>query len=487
MSKNNQATEIDYNSIEVLRADTQQITIPANMDLESLYNWVGRRLTDENQDVGIAHTIDALPLEGAHALASVLAEQFGWTSLTPKKSFWGDIPPHVVSVRTGPGKSVGVPWGRLVIPGIAGYLETGITWLRGRPALHVGGVIKRKHEPLVRKILDEATERCSKASLYHAHAIRMDFSETDSENPEDYQPEFLDLSDVDETQLVLPDFVRDMVESSVFAPVEQTEACREAGIPLKRGNLLAGPYGCGKTLTAKVLGKKCQRNGWTFMLVTNVAHLAQAVEMARRYQPCVIFAEDIDQALTGRQRDARVNEILNVIDGIESKSTEIMVVLTTNHAERINAAMLRPGRLDAVIPIGPPDASAAIRLVQRYCSGLLVTDEQALLGVGKRLAGQIPAVIREVCERSKLAAIAGHGSAEQILPEDLLVAAEGMREQMNLLTPEPPDDRSEMERAADLMGQHIVQAAGKVLNGHNPLPKGDDQATVLHKGAQPTL
>ena len=142
------------------------------------------------------------------------------------------------------------------------------------------------------------------------------------------------------------------------------------------------------------------------------------------------------------------------IDGIESKDTEIMVVLTTNHVERINAAMLRPGRLDAVIPVDPPDASAAIRLVQKYSGDLLVED--GLVEVGKVLAGQIPAVIREVCERSKLTAIAHHGDADEIRAEDLLAAATGMRQQMGLLAPVEPDERSDMEKAADRLGQYLT-------------------------------
>ena len=464
---------IDYREVELLRTETQEIIIPATMELEALREWVTRKIEDENQWVTIDHTFDCFPLEGAHALAGALKDRYGWASLTPKKTWWGDEPPRVVSLVTGVGQSIGVPWGRLVIPGIKGYLETQIGKKAGAPVLRITGEVQRKHEPEFRAIIHEAERKLAGDSIYRGNALRMEFIDADdASSVEDFQPEFMDLSAVDEDQLVFPEHVEAMIQASVFTPVEKTQACRDHGIPLKRGNLLAGPYGCGKTLTAKVLAKKAVRNDWTFLLIPNVDHLAKAVEFARRYQPCVIFSEDIDQALSGTKRDAKVNEILNVIDGIESKDTEIMVVLTTNHVERINAAMLRPGRLDAVIPVEPPDAAAAIRLVQKYSGDLLVDD--GLAEVGKALAGQIPAVIREVCERSKLTAISRHGDASEITGEDLLTAARGMRQQMGLLAPITPDERSDMEKAADRLGSHLVGMAtggSKGSNGVSAAPR----------------
>ncbi len=478
--------EQNYLDIELMRNDTQQVSIPLDMDLEDLGRWVARRIQDEKQKVVIDHTMDCMPMEGAHALAAALAARYGWTSLTPKKSWWGDDPPRVVSLRTGVGQSVGVPWGLMVIPGVNGYLETQIGQRQGTPVLRILGEVQRKDEPTFRRLIHEAEEYLAERSIYRGNALRMEFIDpNNASSVEDFQPEFMDLATVDEDQLVFPEHVEAMVNASVFGPVENTEACRRNGIPLKRGNLLAGPYGCGKTLTAKVLAKKCQRNGWTFLLIPNVDQLAKAVEFARRYQPCVIFSEDIDQALTGSRRDSKVNEILNVIDGIESKDTEIMVVLTTNHVERINAAMLRPGRLDAVIPVEPPDASAAIRLVEKYTGDLLsVHDVADLEAVGERLAGQIPAVIREVCERSKLTAIARNGDAEAIFPADLLVAAEGMRQQMRLLQPQEPDDRSDVEKAAEILGTAIFNGKPAEPKPESTYPKN---GKVAHSDGLPAL
>src|SRR5262249_9702485 len=111
-----------------------------------------------------------------------------------------------------------------------------------------------------------------------------------------------------------------------------------------------------KTLTAYVTAKKSSSNNWTFIYLDRVAGLHEAFRFAKQYAPSVIFAEDIDRAVNGDDRTTDIDDVLNTIDGIESKGGEIITILTTNHVDQINRAMLRPGRLDAVISIQAPDA-----------------------------------------------------------------------------------------------------------------------------------
>src|SRR6185312_11215945 len=87
----------------------------------------------------------------------------------------------------------------------------------------------------------------------------------------------------------------------------------------------------------------------------------------------------------------------------ESKSCEIMVILTTNRVNKIAKALLRPGRMDSIISLKMPDADAAARLVALYGRDLFSQDLD-FKQVGKRLAGMRPASIRECVERSKLIA-----------------------------------------------------------------------------------
>jgi transitional endoplasmic reticulum ATPase len=196
--------------------------------------------------------------------------------------------------------------------------------------------------------------------------------------------------------------------------------------------LLEGPYGTGKTLAATVTAKKCEANGWTFITVGRVTALEGALQFAVAYQPCVVFVEDIDREMAG-ERTAQMDDILNKIDGIISKGAEIMVVLTSNAAENINRAMLRPGRLDAVLHIGPPDADAVQKLLRVYGRKLIKPGED-LTQAGLALAGRIPAVIREVVERSKLYAIGRAPGADFYLTDmDIVRSAAGMAHHLELL------------------------------------------------------
>ena len=276
--------------------------------------------------------------------------------------------------------------------------------------------------------------------------------------------------------------IGELVDVTLFTPIEHTNECRRQNIPLKRGILLEGPYGVGKTLTATVTAKKCTENGWTFIYLEKVDELPQALEFARQYQPSVIFAEDIDQVLANPdKRDEAVNDILNSIDGIESKGVEVITVLTTNNVQNITQAMLRPGRIDTVVPVRAPDAQAAIRMVQLF-AGARLAEGQDLTQVGVLLNGKIPAVIREVVERSKLSAVrrsAGTGSL-QIVAADIEVAANGMFAHQKLLEPKPQDTRDESVRAADTLGTTL---GDKVIDAVKLLVKAGTESASLPNGA----
>jgi transitional endoplasmic reticulum ATPase len=187
---------------------------------------------------------------------------------------------------------------------------------------------------------------------------------------------------------------------------------------------------------------------------------------------------------TSGDRDAALDAILNVVDGIGSKGKEIMVVVTSNSVESINRAMLRPGRLDAIITIRPPDAEAAERLMRLYGRGLIATDE-SLTEAGIALAGQIPAVIREAVERAKLYAISRHQSME-LHDEDLVRAANGMKHHLDLLRGKLPDTETpEHKLGAAMMAvlqKGIGQSNGSAIYDVADATKRHIEAVMDHIG-----
>jgi transitional endoplasmic reticulum ATPase len=143
-----------------------------------------------------------------------------------------------------------------------------------------------------------------------------------------------------------------------------------------------------------------------------------------------------------------------------------MIVLTTNDVEEINQAMLRPGRLDSIVNVTAPDPGAVVRLIALYSRGQL-RDGEDLTQVGEKLAGQIPAVIRECVERAKLHALrlTEPGEPIKLTAQSLIGAADEMAFALELLKPKVEDSRSERVKAAEI----TANALAKIIpeNSHN--------------------
>lgn len=432
----------EFEDISVTR-EGKKIILPKGMSYTDAITWMKRKRKQEETEIAVQIKVDAFPLDGACALADVLKEIYGWSDLVPRPGFFGSQPPQMISVETGPnGESRQVPWGDMQIPRIEGTLSTGFTMDDDRPCFELRGVVKRKHEKVIQKIGNAIKERVRTHSIYRGKAIRMRFRDKDGDrvefNPQ-FAPRFEDLKGIKPEDLIFSKETAEQLETSLFTPVQYTQSCREQGIPLKRGVLLEGPFGTGKTLTAAVLASICVENGWTFLYVEDVRDLDMALKFARLYQPCVVFGEDIDRAV-GVQRNADVDRILNTLDGIGSKKAEIFVALTTNNVDVIGPAFLRPGRIDTVVHIGPPDSEAAVKLVRMYGKGRVEGSDEDIQKAVETIIGQDgsnAAFLQEVTERSKLAAIrriGGKGTIT-ITPTDIAYAATQMANHLKLSSP----------------------------------------------------
>lgn len=476
-------TALDFKEV-ALASTGHKLVLPEGMTKRVAIEVLTRMDKEDERTVALSHELQAYPIEGAYALYRALRAKYGFISLEATPTFFGPEPPRMVGLQIDQDTHVQVPWGRIVIGGISGHLETGATLKpNGEIRFVLQGEVKRRDEQEANEIVALVKHYLTKESLYKGKAVRVRFPKERADFDFTYMPEFIDTSRTDPSELVFPKEVAELVETSLFTPIKKTDLCRRLRVPLKRGILLEGPYGVGKTLTAYVTAKLCEENGWTFLYLDKTADLKRAILLAQNYQPCVIFAEDIDQVLGSHvDRDEKMNDILNTIDGVDGKAHEIIVVLTTNHVDKINRAMLRAGRLDAVIPVRAPDAPAAIRLVRQYSRGLLRATDAEMQPVGEALAGQIPATIREAVERGKLAAIVRlDGSAQEInlYPQDMLIAAASMKAQLKYMEVPPEDTRQPVEKAADSLASAIRDAARVSGKGIEAATNGASSAAAL--------
>jgi transitional endoplasmic reticulum ATPase len=300
----------------------------------------------------------------------------------------------------------------------------------------LSATVKRKDEPVIRELFTSLREYLKTHSIYRGKAIKIRFRDDDGDTIPMPQPEFMDVADVDPDGLLLNKDLMASINANLFTPITRVADCIQNGIKVKRGVLLGGNYGTGKTLAATVAAHLAQKHGITFVYTPRANELGDAIAFAKQYQSpaCVVFCEDIDREMTG-ERSVKIDDILNILDGVDTKSENIITVLTTNHLEKVNQAMLRPGRLDAIISIEAPDAETAERLVRHY-GGNAIDEAEDLVEVGVALQGQIPAVIEETVKRAKLYNLSlidsGH-AVTGISGEALRLAGVSMKTQIELL------------------------------------------------------
>jgi transitional endoplasmic reticulum ATPase len=447
-------THWDKHDVDIVRKGSM-ITLPAApepMGIDNAIKALRRKKRDEEQEIQPIEFIDAFPLDGAVAFMRAMQEMFGWASPVPTPGFFGSSnPPKFVGVQVSVTETVQVAFGRFELPNVSGHVETHVS--RGK--FVISGEIQKKDGHIVNALAKRTREIVKSDSIYRGKALNF---KTDSKGQVDFDepPVFLDTRQTKVEELILNEDTHEIVNTSIFNPIRHTDKCRQVKIPLNRSALLEGTYGVGKTMIAKATAKVCEENGWTFLLLDKAEALKEGLLFAQRYSPAVVFCEDIDRVTNERDEDA--NDLLNTIDGIVTKDAEVIAVMTTNHVEDINKAMLRPGRLDSVISITPPDAQGIDRLLRLYGRDL-IPEEEPLEEVCNDLAGQIPATVREVIERAKLRAIPMmNGSGLAITGADLLAASREMKLHLSLLNREDVQPPTAAQKIADGLKEVIAEA-----------------------------
>lgn len=458
------------------------LVIPAGMTLADAEQVIKRAREADEMVVRLNDDIEGFIFDGAHALKLALEELYGWVDVQPTPSFFGKNPPTMLGIEVDEsGKTVQVPWGRFLCPAIPaadGYLQSGFNENnKGQFIFSLTAELKQKWAPEFHKLAACVRRHLKEHSIYKGKAISIRFKDDNGKYYPLPKPSFIRLDHVSEAGLVFPDDVGAAIRTNLFTPVDQTEAVRAAGIPLKRGILLAGDYGVGKTLVAYVTAKKAVDNGHTFIYCESIDEFSDVMKAAVLYASsnkiAVVFCEDIDKCLKG-ERSVNMDHVLNVMDGVDSKRHEILTIFTTNDVAKIHQAAIRPGRLDAVIHVERPDALAAERLVRLYAGARLPASED-LSAVGVLLSGKIPAVIRECVERSKLYAISLGVTNGELTSQAILDASRTMEMQLELLEEKRDVPLSDMAVFGNYMGHQIREA---ILEGFNDMERNPMTAAI---------
>jgi transitional endoplasmic reticulum ATPase len=166
--------------------------------------------------------------------------------------------------------------------------------------------------------------------------------------------------------------VKKELRELVAFPVEHPELYEKFGMEPPKGVLFFGPPGCGKTLLAKAVANECTANFisikgpelLTMWFGESEANVRDTFSKARAAAPCVLFFDELDsigQARggggggdAGGAGDRVMNQLLTEMDGV-GKKKNVFIIGATNRPDILDAALLRPGRLDQMIYVPLPD------------------------------------------------------------------------------------------------------------------------------------
>lgn len=444
--------------------ETKTIKLPAGMSKEEGAKWLQRAHESDEQVINVVRTFDCEPLEGAWALAQVLKRKYGWTALVERELqvFFSSVsmPPTLFEIKLDGDNRATVPFGEMQIPGIDGTIKAGANIKKNLREFILSANVKRKHETEVTELVAAVEREIRENSIFKGKAISIEFRDASGEMATrdwDWMPEFLTI-EANPEGLVFPSDTELAIEASLFAPIRYHKFADKHRLPAKRGILLEGPYGVGKTLCAQHTAKLCAENGWTFIHLGDVRDLEQAVQFAQRHQPAVVFSEDVDRTLSG-ERTSDIDRILNVLDGITSKDTAVITVLTTNDVGSINRALLRPGRIDAIVPIRAPDAEAARKLVRFYGGANLNVDlkNDAIMDTAIEplvKAGANAATIRECVDRAGWLAVSrSNGKSSEV---DALLLNDVADSMASFKFPEVPAAKTALESAFQFLTKELT-------------------------------
>lgn len=167
------------------------------------------------------------------------------------------------------------------------------------------------------------------------------------------------------SSVILDGSMRDEIVSDVNLFLRSRDYYQNLGVPYRRGYLLHGPPGCGKSSLVMALAGEL-RLAICLLSLSNRSLDDESLNSLLNSAPMrsIVLMEDIDRAFTAESR-VTMSGLLNSLDGVGAQEGRL-VFMTTNHVERLDAALIRPGRADLKIEVGYVSHKQASELFAKF-------------------------------------------------------------------------------------------------------------------------
>lgn len=305
---------------------------------------------------------------------------------------------------------------------------------------------------------------------------------------------FRDVAGCEEAKLEIMEFVNFLKNPKQYY---------DLGAKIPRGAMLTGPPGTGKTLLAKATAGEANVpfitvNGSEFLEMfvgVGPARVRDMFAMARKNAPCILFIDEIDAV--GRKRgqgnfgghseqENTLNQLLVEMDGFSS-DTNVVVLAGTNRPDTLDPALMRPGRFDRQIYIGPPDIKGRASIFKVHLRPLKLPENFDKDALARKLAALTPgftgADIANVCNEAAL--IAARHLGEFVQAKNFEQAIErvvgGLEKKTQVLQPDEKRTVAYHEAGHAVVGWFLEHADPLLKVSIIPRGKGLGYAQYLPK------
>src|SRR6478609_3962606 len=221
----------------------------------------------------------------------------------------------------------------------------------------------------------------------------------------------------------------------VTAWLREPERFKALGAQAPRGVLLYGPPGTGKTMLARAVAAQAgvdfyAASGSSFVEMfvgRGAARIRRLFKEARKSGRAVIFIDELDAIGGSRssgggdggssEREQALNQLLVELDGFEKDPGMVIVIAASNYVEKLDKALLRPGRFDRRVLVAPPDRDGREAILRSHAKGKPLATDLDLTDVARKTTGMTGAQLSNALNEAAI--IAGRAGRAAVAREDL--------------------------------------------------------------------